>query len=194
MKIDRKNNVNVGIPEFYTPQEVAESLKVSLRALYLWQKEGKLTFVKFGDRTRISREELERFIAAGTAPKEPETEKQTPAHAADQIEASARKSPKDNCRTTPEERAQIAARNARFRSAPPTPPEYFAKKDTEETRSRRVQLLIKPSIYKEIREIAYRKRQSVNNLIEEIFSGFLENYESKKKIGFKVAWEGEHAD
>ena len=179
MKIDRKNNVNVGIPEFYTPQEVAESLKVSLRALYLWQKEGKLTFVKFGDRTRISREELERFIAAGTAPKEPETEKQTPAHAADQIEASARKSPKDNCRTTPEERAQIAARNARFRSAPPTPPEYFAKKDTEETRSRRVQLLVKPSIYKRIRGIAHWQKQSVNNLFEEILTEYIESRDER---------------
>ena len=72
MKIDRKNNVNVGIPEFYTIQEVARALKVTERALYIWKDEGKITFTKFGKSNRISREELERFIAAGTPAQHPE--------------------------------------------------------------------------------------------------------------------------
>ena len=159
MKIDRKNNVNVGIPEFYTIQEVARALKVTERALYIWKDEGKITFTKFGKSNRISREELERFIAAGTEQKKDANKKPT--------------------------------RKNEFHGIPVN---YISEPDKGETRSRRVQLLVKPSIYNGIREIAYRKRQSVNNLIEEIFSGFLEDYESKRKIGFKVAWEGEHAD
>jgi len=115
-----------------------------------------------------------------TAPKAPETPAPADQSAAPiPQEHSARKPRKDNCRTTPEERAQIAERNARFRSAPPTPPEYFAKPDTEEARSRRVQLLVKPSIYKEIRGIAHWKRQSVNNLMEEILAEYLNEHDRR---------------
>ncbi|MBR4428687.1 MAG: hypothetical protein IKS78_04955 [Clostridia bacterium] len=78
-----------------------------------------------------------------------------------------------------EERARIAAHNARFKSAPPTPPEYFAKPDTEETRSRRVQLLVKPSIYKRIRGIAHWQKQSVNNLFEEILTEYIESRDER---------------
>ena len=159
MQIEKKNRGTGGIPEFYTLQEVAESLKVSLRALYLWQKEGKITFIKFGNRTRISREELERFIATGNSQKKDANKK--------------------------------SSRKNEFHGIPV---KYVSEPDKKETRSRRVQLLVKPSIYNGIREIAYRKRQSVNNLMEAIFSGYLEDHESKRKIGFKVAWEGENAD
>ena len=119
--------------------------------------------------------------APENAPKAPETAQQTGTPGTDQTEAPApaKKTRKDYCRTPAEERARIAEQNARFRSAPPTPPEYFAKPDTEETRSRRVQLLIKPSIYKEIRGIAHWKRQSFNNLIEEILADYLKTHDHR---------------
>lgn len=119
--------------------------------------------------------------APETAPNAPETTKPTDTPATDQTEAlaPAKKPRKDYSRTTAQERARIAEHNARFRSAPPTPPEYFAKPDAEETRSRRVQLLIKPSIYKEIRGIAHWKRQSVNNLLEEILADYLKTHDHR---------------
>lgn len=115
------------------------------------------------------------------APKATKAAQQTETPGTDQTEAPAapKKPRKDYCRTPAEERARIAERNARFRSAPPTPPEYFAKKDTEESRSRRVQLLIKPSIYNEIRGIAHWKRQSFNNLIEEILADYLKTHDHR---------------
>ncbi|MBR4429422.1 MAG: helix-turn-helix domain-containing protein [Clostridia bacterium] len=54
------------MPEFMTLQEVARALKVTVRSLNAWRKAGKITFVQIGKRNRISREELERFLAAGT--------------------------------------------------------------------------------------------------------------------------------
>lgn len=55
------------MPEFFRIQEVAKALKVTVRTLYGWNKAGKITFTQFGKGSlRISREELERFIAAGT--------------------------------------------------------------------------------------------------------------------------------
>ena len=116
-----------------------------------------------------------------TAPNAPETAKPTGTPATDQTGANppAKQPQKDYCRIPAEERARRAEQNARFRSAPPTPPEYFAKPDTEEPRSRRVQLLIKPSIYKEIRGIAHWKRQSVNNLMEEILADYLKTHDHR---------------
>lgn len=56
------------MPEYYTIQEVAKALKITVRTLYGWNKAGKITFTKIGEGSvRISREELERFIAAGTS-------------------------------------------------------------------------------------------------------------------------------
>ena len=46
---------------------------------------------------------------------------------------------------------------------------------TAETKSRRVQLLIKPSIYDGIKEHASRNGQSVNDIINFILQEFLEN-------------------
>lgn len=55
------------MPEYYTIQEVARALKVSVRTIFSWNKAGKIKLTKIGERNcRISREELERFIAAGT--------------------------------------------------------------------------------------------------------------------------------
>lgn len=47
---------------YYTPQEVADKLKVNIRTIYRWIREGKLKAVKIGDLWRISESELERFI------------------------------------------------------------------------------------------------------------------------------------
>ena len=53
--------------EYFKIQEVAAALKVTARTLYGWNRAGKITFTRFGKGSmRISREELERFIAAGT--------------------------------------------------------------------------------------------------------------------------------
>lgn len=54
------------MPEFYTVQEVARALKVTVRTLYSWNKAGRIAFVQLGKGClRVSREELDRFISSG---------------------------------------------------------------------------------------------------------------------------------
>ena len=53
-------------------------------------------------------------------------------------------------------------------------PEYKAVADHYEPRSRRVQLLMRPSIYAGIQYIAKRRKQSANNLIETVLADFIE--------------------
>lgn len=62
------------------------------------------------------------------------------------------------------DRARIAAENAQYKDAPKW--NTRAAMDNAEPRSRRVQLLMKPSIYAALLEIASANRQSINNLIE----------------------------
>lgn len=47
---------------YYTPQEIADRLKVNKMTVYKWIREGKLKAVKIGDLWRIAESELERFI------------------------------------------------------------------------------------------------------------------------------------
>ncbi len=47
---------------YYTPQEVANKLKLNVRTLYKWIREGKLKAVKVGDVWRISETELNRLL------------------------------------------------------------------------------------------------------------------------------------
>jgi excisionase family DNA binding protein len=47
--------------KFYTPQEIAELLKVSKRTVYRYLHTGKLKASKFGH-WRISKEDLDKFI------------------------------------------------------------------------------------------------------------------------------------
>ncbi|MCM1567811.1 MAG: helix-turn-helix domain-containing protein [Dehalobacter sp.] len=47
---------------FYTPQEVADKLKVNIRTLYRWIREGKLKAVKIGELWRISETELNKLL------------------------------------------------------------------------------------------------------------------------------------
>ncbi|TYO97034.1 helix-turn-helix domain-containing protein [Desulfallas thermosapovorans] len=48
--------------QYYTPQEVADSLKINLRTIYRWIREGKLNAVKVGELWRISESELNRLL------------------------------------------------------------------------------------------------------------------------------------
>lgn len=52
--------------EMYTLKEVEDILKVSQRSLYRYIKSGQLKAVKFGKAWRVSREDLEAFLKAGT--------------------------------------------------------------------------------------------------------------------------------
>lgn len=47
---------------YYTPQEVADKLKINVRTLYRWIREGKLKAVKVGELWRISETELNRLL------------------------------------------------------------------------------------------------------------------------------------
>lgn len=47
---------------FYTPQEVADKLKVNIRTIYRWIREGKLKAVKVGELWRISEKELYKLL------------------------------------------------------------------------------------------------------------------------------------
>ena len=49
--------------DYYTPQEVADKLKVNTRTLYRWIHEGKLKAVKVGELWRISETELSRILS-----------------------------------------------------------------------------------------------------------------------------------
>lgn len=47
---------------YYTPQEIAEKLKIDTRTLYRWIREGRLKAVKIGHFWRISESELRRIL------------------------------------------------------------------------------------------------------------------------------------
>ncbi|SFH40392.1 DNA binding domain-containing protein, excisionase family [Desulfotomaculum arcticum] len=47
---------------YYTPQEVSDKLKLNVRTLYKWIREGKLNAVKLGDVWRIPESALQEFI------------------------------------------------------------------------------------------------------------------------------------
>jgi len=49
---------------FYTPQEVADLLKLRVVTVYDYIKMGKLTAARLGNRYRIAREDLEAFLEA----------------------------------------------------------------------------------------------------------------------------------
>jgi len=48
--------------EYYTPQEIANKLKIDIRTVYRWIKEGSLKAVKIGRFWRISESELKRLL------------------------------------------------------------------------------------------------------------------------------------
>ncbi|UNC92397.1 helix-turn-helix domain-containing protein [Candidatus Contubernalis alkalaceticus] len=48
--------------EYFTPQEVSKKLKVDVRTVYRWIKEGKLKALKAGKGWRIPESELTHFL------------------------------------------------------------------------------------------------------------------------------------
>lgn len=78
-------------------------------------------------------------------------------------------------RVTPQEK-EARQRRAKANAAQiGTPPAVFrAKDDREAPRSRRVQLLFRPALYNDITDIARRRKQSLNNCIEDILTAYLE--------------------
>ena len=51
--------------EFYTINEVCEMWKVHPQTVYNWHRQDKIKFVKVGARNRITKDELDRFLAEG---------------------------------------------------------------------------------------------------------------------------------
>jgi acetyl-CoA synthetase len=49
--------------KLYTPQEIADLLKVDLRTVYRWIREGKLAALKAGSQWRIEESALEGFLS-----------------------------------------------------------------------------------------------------------------------------------
>jgi excisionase family DNA binding protein len=52
----------VALPTLYTPEEVAEKLRVSRRAVYQWLNSGRLNGLKAGQYWRVTEEDLTRFL------------------------------------------------------------------------------------------------------------------------------------
>lgn len=57
------------IPTLYTPEEVAERLKVTRRSVYTWLQAGKLRGLRAGDQWRVAEADLMAFLQRGQAPK-----------------------------------------------------------------------------------------------------------------------------
>jgi excisionase family DNA binding protein len=52
----------VALPTLYTPEEIADKLKVSRRSVYHWLTSGKLNGLKAGQYWRITEEDLITFM------------------------------------------------------------------------------------------------------------------------------------
>ncbi|MBV8902395.1 MAG: helix-turn-helix domain-containing protein [Acidobacteriia bacterium] len=50
------------MPTLYTPEEVAEKLRVSRRAVYQWLNSGKLNGLKAGQYWRVTEEDLTQYL------------------------------------------------------------------------------------------------------------------------------------
>jgi acetyl-CoA synthetase len=47
---------------YYTPKEISDKLKLNIRTIYKWIREGKVNAVKLGDVWRISESEMQRLL------------------------------------------------------------------------------------------------------------------------------------
>jgi excisionase family DNA binding protein len=56
------------IPILYTPEEIAEKLKVTRRSVYEWLLKGKLRGLRAGDTWRIAEQDLMDFLESRKAP------------------------------------------------------------------------------------------------------------------------------
>jgi excisionase family DNA binding protein len=75
--------------EFFTPEELAQLLKVSKPAIYKWAQEGRIEVVRIGRTVRIPAGEVQRLIRehtvaprSPTQPEEPRPNKDCPVLAA----------------------------------------------------------------------------------------------------------------
>jgi excisionase family DNA binding protein len=57
-----QQEVNRIMETYYSPKEVSEKLKLNIRTIYKWIKEGRLQAVKLGDVWRISQSEINRLL------------------------------------------------------------------------------------------------------------------------------------
>lgn len=48
--------------KYYTPQEIADNLKLNINTIYQYIRENKLKAVKIGNRYRISENDLKEFL------------------------------------------------------------------------------------------------------------------------------------
>lgn len=48
--------------EFYTPQEVAKRLRLNVNTVYEYIRMGKLRAARFGNRYRITEEDMQKFV------------------------------------------------------------------------------------------------------------------------------------
>lgn len=48
--------------DYYTPEEVANKLKIDITTVYRWVKEGRLKAIRVGRLLRIPESELQRFL------------------------------------------------------------------------------------------------------------------------------------
>ena len=55
---------------YYTPQEIADKLKVSISSVRKWYASGKLESTKAGRMIRISEQQLDRFLKQRNSPQE----------------------------------------------------------------------------------------------------------------------------
>jgi excisionase family DNA binding protein len=66
-------------PEFMTPEEVADRVRVTRRAVYDWLKDGKLKGYRAGSRWRIRPADLDAFLQVGEGKLEESAEENAPA-------------------------------------------------------------------------------------------------------------------
>lgn len=50
------------VPRFYSPQDVADILHITIRTVYSYMKQGKLHAIKIGQYWHISQENLDLFL------------------------------------------------------------------------------------------------------------------------------------
>ncbi len=61
-KIRERVSGKVTMKKIYTPEEIAENLQASKRAVYNWVEKGELKAFRAGKLIRVTREDLEKFL------------------------------------------------------------------------------------------------------------------------------------
>lgn len=136
--------------EYLTVKQVAAALNISVVSVYRLHYDGVLKFTKVGKgATRISKAELERYLAIQTISKV--------------------SSPCVNNKTYKKP----------AKKQPSAPPAVYRAKDDRSPRSRRVQLLFRPAMHNAMVKIAHKNKQSLNNCIEDILTAYLEQQTNK---------------